>query len=154
MSAQILSFPMRKSPQQLVVELQDEYEIRMRLRKAISDCGRRTSINDNKVSTHAANYLRVLYKVQDTNEIPKESLQEAIRIVGLMDEACNELHLLKRSLDHWFLDEVIAAGTPWTPAIKSKFTRKLREKLPNRPDWKALAERFPVAAKRREDFED
>lgn len=148
MTAQIIEFPRIQTAEQKLVELEHEWKLRNDLRAALSRAGN-WAVGDALATPHIANYLRVRYSVGDVSAIPADKLQEAISIVAGMHEACDQFLYMVVDMRAEFLNECIGFGAPWTPAIKAKLTRRYREKVPDRPDWLALAARLPRENKRK-----
>lgn len=154
MSAQIIQFPRReKSEAEVISEIVDEYAHRQALKAKIDRLGN-WSLKHGELAAHVSNHLRVRYSVADVKEIPRDKISEAIDIVAAMSEACTEFMRFTIGVREEFMDQCIAAGEPWTPAIKAKLTRRYRERLPDRPDWLALSKRLPVESRRKRRIDD
>lgn len=86
------------------------------------------------------NHLRVVFKVRQIADIPAEHFGLVLQIVESKRDAVFQFASALRETRKWFEKEVLAGGTPWTPDVKAKLTRKLQRQviLPPRVDWLAL----------------
>ena len=91
---------------------------------------------------HIANHLRVIFSVENWHHIPAEHFETVKAIIASKDEARSQFSQFMLECRDWFEREVLAGGTPWTPAIKRKLTQRLKRQviLPPKVDWLALAE--------------
>lgn len=88
------------------------------------------------------NHMRVAFQVAKVEHIPQEFFPLAKQLIASKREAHREFVHFICGLCRWFEREVLGAGTPWTPAIQKKLTKKLKRQviLPPKVDWLALAD--------------
>ena len=91
---------------------------------------------------HIANHLRVIFSVENWHHIPTEHFETVKAIINSKKEAISQFLGTILEFKDWFEKEVLSGGMPWTPAIKSKLTQRLKRQviLPPKVDWLALAE--------------
>lgn len=150
MSAQIIQFP--RKAEDPILEAVDSFvstrKHRERIQQLILMVGRDNSSLYRGAScpstVQVRNYLIVRYHVHSVAEIPSECLPEAIALLEEMHAAVMTLEREWRELKKQFEQECLGAGVAWVPWIKRKM-RSLKEELPERPDWSALATRVGVA---------
>lgn len=94
------------------------------------------------------NHLRVVFQVARVDDIPDDQFDLVVQILRTKRDATMEFCGFLLELREWFVKEVFGAGTPWTPAIKSKLTRQLKRQviLPPKVDWLALAQQVDQKA--------
>ena len=83
------------------------------------------------------NHLRVVFHVADVQDIPAEHYEAARALVRSKREAARSFSEFFAEKRDWFNREVLGGCAPWTPAIKSKLTKALNQKvsLPLRVIW-------------------
>ena len=75
------------------------------------------------------NHLRVVFHVADVQDIPAEHHEAARALVRSKREAARSFSEFFAEKRDWFNREVLGGGAPWTPAIKSKLTKALNQKV-------------------------
>lgn len=147
MSAQIIQFPRKAQPVSAPLNetLRSSRAQRATIQDLIVSIGRGHALSHSGQTTvQVRNFLLVRYRVQSIQDIPPESLPEVIGILHDMRDAVAMLEREWRELKKRFDHECLGAGVAWVPWIKRKM-RSLKEELPERPDWSALATRVGVA---------
>lgn len=149
MTAQIIPFPgtaPAKPPQQI------PHNQVMRLRHEVQDLLRQIGrgVRPENVlacTVQVRNFLLVRYSVYSIDEIPPESLEDAAEILREMNGAVEVFQKSVREIRDQMERECLGSAAPWTPWVKRKM-RALKEDLPQRPDWVALAQRVGVELRR------
>jgi len=142
MSAKILYFPntettFRPSPDDRGLTIQQfEY-----LDAEIKTVAGRLDDDFHQLATkNIRNKLRVVFCVRRIEDIPQHHLAEALNVV---EQAEKEIIAFRHFIDNMkasFADKVLRGGDPWTPSLQKKLVRRQAKTLPDRPDWRALAE--------------
>lgn len=87
----------------------------------------------------AANRLRVRFGLAHLDQMRPDQLPQALAELERLHDDLRAFFAFRAEL-HAFLDqEIIGAGTPWTPALARKWRAKLHATLPTRPDWLLIA---------------
>ncbi|MNJ46089.1 hypothetical protein D3C77_412110 [compost metagenome] len=97
------------------------------------------------------NRMRVVFQVARVQDVPDDQFELVMLMLRDMREAKYSFLSFVMEVRTWFEKEVLGAGLPWTPTIKSKLSRQLQRQviLPPRVDWVALAGQVsPVASQR------
>lgn len=97
------------------------------------------------------NRMRVVFQVARVQDVPDDQFDLVMLMLRDMREAKYQFMSFVLDVRAWFEKEVLGAGMPWTPTIKSKLSRQLHRQviLPPRVDWLALADQVsPVASQR------
>lgn len=96
------------------------------------------------------NRMRVVFQVARVQDVPDDQFDLVMLMLRDMREAKYQFMSFVLDVRAWFEKEVLGAGMPWTPTIKSKLSRQLQRQviLPPRVDWIALAGQVsPVTSK-------
>ena len=101
--------------------------------------GRYFDGNNELVTKHIYNKLRVVFCAQRIDDIPREHYAAALDLIEQANEQLTDFRYFIWDLQKQFAEKILRNGDPWTASIKAGWRKKLARKLPGRPDWQALA---------------
>lgn len=144
MDAQILTFPAaRRGIKAIALQEEskpiDEWDLD-RLTGRIEWAASAFEHDEALATKHLTNKLRVAFSLRRIEDLPRNKLVEAEKIIEHFQGMMVEFRVWQRELSALFAEQVLRGGDPWTPTVKAKLTRHLRARLPENPDWHALAE--------------
>lgn len=93
-----------------------------------------------QAKTYLYNKIRVTFCVRRLDDIPQRHFDDAISLVFQIKDVFSEYQLSIRKVNKLFIDHVFNAGDPWTPSLQTKWHKMLAKSLPDRPDWRKMAE--------------
>jgi hypothetical protein len=88
------------------------------------------------------NHLRVVFQVERWEDIPASSYPAILSLLDAKKEVANQYRAFRCEMNQFFHREILGGNTPWTPALKTRLTRLLHQKvkLPKQVDWLTLAD--------------
>jgi hypothetical protein len=88
------------------------------------------------------NHLRVAFQVERWEDISPNYYPAILALIDSKERAIRQFYGVRQEMTEFFEKEILGGGTPWTPGLKAKLTRRLRQKvvLPEKVDWLSLAE--------------
>lgn len=144
MDAQILTFPAARRGLKAITLYEEskpigEWELE-RLTGRIEWAASAFEHDEQLATKHLTNKLRVAFSLRRIEDLPRNKLAEAEDIIEHFQAMMVQFRVWQRELSALFAEQVLRGSDPWTPSVKAKLTRHLRAKLPDNPDWHALAE--------------
>ncbi len=88
---------------------------------------------------HGYNALRVLFSLQNVEDLPADDFQKALDAIDVMKN--NNDRFLSAIVDirDDYMKNYLFSDVPWTPDLKRKWKKLMDSKLPERPDWMRIA---------------
>ncbi len=143
MSAKILSFPSatqggaadtRYEPLRTLSAIEVE-----RLRERVTWVSGRHNLHMKAIAQNIHNQLWVTFNVARVEDIHCRHFEAAMQVVNKADDDLIVFGRFLGDIRALFVKEVLRGNVPWTPAIQTKWCRRLGNELPDRPDWRAMA---------------
>lgn len=94
------------------------------------------------------NALRVRFNLQTFADLQSSQYAQVITMLEPIHSQAERYQDWKHAAELTVIDQVIGQGLPWTPYLKKELARKLKESLPNCPNWLEIAERLGIEGRR------
>jgi Rha family phage regulatory protein len=88
------------------------------------------------------NMLRFHFSIKNLSQLKAEDFPKAVLLLERAAKESNEYLDMRLELEKIILRDYLCQGLPFTGVLSRQFSKAFQQRLPDRPDWRAVVERL------------
>jgi hypothetical protein len=84
------------------------------------------------------NMLRFQFNVKNLSQLKADDFSKAVLLLERADEEGRTYLDMRLELEQTILRDYLCSGLPFTGVLSRQFSKAFQQRLPDRPDWKAV----------------